>query len=250
MSFRDFTGKLKKYGDFTSTERLEFFLAALIMAFALSWNKWGTVEFDFWVGVANVLLALIMTLLVLGTHHAAQRIYGLYQGIKVEHKIWWYGAGIAFITALLSGGNFVILALTGTYISSLTVHRLGRYRYGPQVKDYAMIALMGPLAVVVLAGVVKTLNLYNVLPLPETFVNQFFVLCMTFAAWNLFPLPPLDGSRIIFSSRLTYAFVIGAALGYVLLIHFFSIYSWIWALVIGIATWFLFYFVIERKGDK
>lgn len=247
MSFRDFKDKVKRYAEFSPAERLEFYLTAIIMAFALSWNKWGTVEFDLWVGLANVLIALIMSLVILGVHHGAQRVWGINQGFKVEHKIWWYGAGIAFVTALLSKGSFVILALTGTFITSLNVHRLGRYRYGPQVKDFAMIALMGPLAVVVLGGFIKSLQLYTPLPLPELMVNQFFVLCMAFAAWNLFPLPPLDGSRIIFASRLLYAFVIGAIVSYVLLIRAFNVYSWIWALVIGVVTWFVFYVMLERK---
>ncbi len=245
MPASNFLDKLQRYAPFSAIERREFWLAIFILGFVTSWNKWGSVEFDFWVGLGNLVISFLFATVILSTHHFAQRWWGLSQGLKVEHKIWWYGAGIALVTSILSQGSFVILALSGTYISALTAHRLGRYRYGAQIKDFAMIALIGPVAVIVIAGIVKSLQIYTNLPLPELWVNQFFVTSIAFAAWNLLPIPPLDGSRIIFSSRLLYAFVIGGVLGYAFLLSA-GIYSWLWAMVIGLATMCLFYFSLEN----
>ena len=245
MSFRDFADKAKRYAGFSAVEKREFWLAAFVLGFVYSWNKWGGAEFDAWVGLGNLLFAVLTALIALAAHHWGQRLWGVSRGIQVEHKVWWYGAGLAFIVAILSNGNFSILAVTGTYITILSVHRLGRYRYGPQVKDYAMIALMGPLANVLLAGFVKSLQLY-VLPLPVALVDQFFIFNMAFAAWNLLPIPPLDGSRVIYASRLLYALIAGAVIGYIFLIQAFGVFSWLWALLIGLVTWLVFYIVLER----
>lgn len=244
MSFRDVVDRAKRYAGFSKVEKREFWIAALILGIVASWNQWGTVEFDVWVGFGNLLVAFLIALVTLYVHHMAQRVWGANKGIQVEHKVWWYGAGLAFLVTILSNGNFGLLAVSGTYISIITVHRLGRYRYGPQVKDYAMIALMGPVANIVLAGILKSIDLY-IVPLP--FVDQFFVFSLAFAAWNLLPIPPLDGSRIIFSSRLLYALVAGAVIGYVLLIQLVGVFSWLWALAIGLATWLIFYITLERS---
>jgi Zn-dependent protease len=244
MSFRDFADKVRKYAGFSVTEKREFWIAALVLGLAYSWNTWGTVAFDFWVGLGNLLAAFIIALIALYAHHFGQRLYGLHKGYLVEHKVWWYGAGVAALITLLSGGSFVFLAVTGTYITIHTIHRLGKYNYGPNVKEYAMIALMGPLANIIVAGFVKSVQL--AIGIPSLLVDQFFVFNLAFAAWNLLPLPPLDGSRIVFSSRLLYALVAGAAIGYVLLIHYLNVYSWVWALAIGLVTWLVFYLTLEK----
>jgi hypothetical protein len=243
---RDFIDKVKRYAPFSAIESREFWLAVLILAFTMSWNKWGTVEFDLWVGLANLLIAGVMAWIILSVHHVAQRLWGIHQGLKVEHKIWWYGAGIAFITTILSRGQFAILGLTGTFITALDIHRLGRYRYGPQVKDFAMVALMGPVANIVFAGIIKSIELYTPIPLPAELVNQFFVTSLVFAAWNLLPLPPLDGSRIVFASRGLYVFIAACVLAYVFLLSQ-GVYSWLWALGLGIGSVSIFYVWLERS---
>jgi Zn-dependent protease len=247
MSFRDFRDKAQRYARFSSIEWREFWLAGIILALILSWNEWGSVEFDFWVGAANVLIGLVMASIALYVHHMAQRLWAVKEGLKVEHKLWLYGAGIGAVTMILTRGAFSMLGVTGTYITPLDVHRLGRYRYGAQMKQIAMVTLMGPLAVLIVAGFVKSLALYTSLPLPTALVDRFFIFMIAFAAWNLLPIPPLDGSRIIYSSRLLYAFVAGGVVGYTLLIMFGGVYSWVWGLAIGAFTWLMFYIILERS---
>jgi len=243
MQFREYGERVKKL-NFTVPEKREFWLAALILGFAYSWNKWGGVEFDLWVGIGNLLAAFIVAISTLFIHHWGQRLWAAYKGYKVEHKVWWYGVGAAFLITLLSNGNVVLLAVTGTFISIIPHQRMGSFRYGPNVKDFAMIALMGPLANIVAAGFLKTLQPW----LPFTnLIEMFFIFSLTFAGWNLLPLPPLDGSRILFSSRLLYILVAAAVIGYVMLIQLTGVYSWIWALAIGAVTWLIFYASIERK---
>jgi hypothetical protein len=247
MPFREFVERVKNEATFSKAEAKEFWLATLILGLVYSWNGWGTVEFDFWVGAANFLFAFLIAASTLYIHHFGQRLWGTHKGYHVQHKVWWYGVGAAFIITLLSGGNVFVLAVSGTFVTIDITHRLGRYKYGPNVKDFAMIALMGPLANIIVAGFFKSLQPW--LPLPEL-IDQFFVFSLAFAAWSLLPLPPLDGSRILFGSRLLYAWVVGAVVGYVLLIQLFNVFSWIWALVLGAFTWFLFYLFLEKSWES
>lgn len=246
MSYREFVDKAKKYARFNKVEYREFWIAAIILGIVFSWSQWGKIEFDFWVGLGNLVIAFIIAIIAIYVHHMGQRLYAVHKGFQVEHKVWWYGAGLALLVAIFSNGNFVLLAVSGTYMTILAVHRLGKYSYGPNVKDFAMIALAGPAANIIVAGLMKSLQLF-VLPLPAVFVDQFFIFNLTFAAWNLLPIPPLDGSRIVFASRLLYALVVGAVVGYVFLIQAFGVFSWLWAILIGVGTWLVFYIILERK---
>jgi len=246
MSYRDFVDKAKRYAKFSKSEYRDFWIVAFILAVVFSWSKWGKIDFDLFVGLGNLIIAFIISLIILFVHHMAQRLYALKYGLQVKHKVWWPGIALAFLVAIFSNGTFLILAVSGTYVSVLTIHRLGRYHYGPSLKHYAMIALAGPAANLILAGLVKFIQL-QLLPLPAALVDQFFIFSIAFAAWNLLPIPPLDGSRIVFSSRLLYALVIGSVIGYIFLFQTYGIFSWLWAILIGIATWLAFYVILEHS---
>ena len=80
--------------------------------------------------------------------------------------------------------------------------------------------------------------------------NELFVLNLSFAAWNLLPIPPLDGSKVFYYSRLTYVFIFGSIASYVFMVYFLNIYSYIYALLIGCVIWLLYYIFLERKLVK
>ncbi len=88
----------------------------------------------------------------------------------------------------------------------------------------------------------------HLVPMDNVFFNKLFLINWAIAAYSLIPIPPLDGSRVFFASRLTLMFLFGCIGGYVLLILLFGIYSYIWALVIGISVWFIYYSTFERKA--
>jgi Zn-dependent protease len=75
-------------------------------------------------------------------------------------------------------------------------------------------------------------------------LNKLFIFNLAFAVWNLLPIPPLDGSKLFFHSRLTFAFIFGSVLGYTVLAGF-GVYSWILGLIIGGIIWLLYYVSFE-----
>jgi Zn-dependent protease len=108
-----------------------------------------------------------------------------------------------------------------------------------------LIALSGILANILLGTFLKQINIWFFANASAT-LHTYFVFNLAFAAWNMLPIPPLDGSRIIFDSRLVYAFLFGSFVGYAIL-AWLQIYSFIFALIIGVLVWLTFYIRVERK---
>ncbi len=248
MSLRNYLDKLKRYFWFSREEWLHFWIAALCLAFIYAWNDWGVQAFNAAVGLKNYAIAIILIAITLFVHHAGQRMMALSLGFRAEHRIWWYGILIGLMIVALTGGKIEFLAATGFIVYLLPVHRLGAFRYGPNITTIAKIALAGPLANIFFSAVIKSLEWAGILG--PALSGKLFVLNITFAAWNLLPIPPLDGSKILFNSRLTYVFLFGSIASYAFMVYFLSVYSYIIALLIGGLTWLLYYIFFESKWVK
>jgi Zn-dependent protease len=112
------------------------------------------------------------------------------------------------------------------------------YNFTNQKWGEAIVAFAGPLANFFIAGVFAVLvRLSDVLPLSETFVMlsiQIILLNIFLAFFNLVPIPPLDGSKILprflpYSLRIKYEgfrsyFEQNIALGFALVIIFFMVF--------------------------
>ena len=248
-SFHDLKDKIRHHFKFSKDEIKGILITIAVFAFIISFKEWGPGEqFQLFYGLKSLFNAVLMVTLIVLIHHSAQRIAGLSCSIRAEHKIWWPGIGIGLVLVLLSRGNIWFLAASGVYFHHMPVHRLGYWRHGLSMKGVAGSSLAGPFAVILLASIPKTITLwFPSIPLNIAMVDKLFVVGGVFALWNLLPIPPLDGSRLIYTSRLVYAFVFGCIAGYFILLYALGIHSFFWALVIGIATWLIFYIVFERK---
>lgn len=245
MSLRNYLNKLKKHYPFSKEEFTGLLIGIFVLALIHSWDQWGVERFDATAGISNLLTSLIYLTITVLVHHTGQRMMALKLGYKATHTLWWHGAIIGLLLVMLSNGNITFLAISGTSITLLTAHRIGAFRYGPNISDVARVALAGPIANILFAGLIKTLNWMALFP--TGLADTLFVLNLAFAGWNLLPIPPLDGAKVFYFSRLTYAFLFGTIASYVLLIFAFDIYSYLLALLIGSITWLLFYLFFERK---
>jgi len=248
-SFHDLKDKIRRYFKFSKDELKGLAVIILTLAFIISFREWGAGEqFELFYGLKNLFNAILMATLVVLIHHSAQRIAGLSCSLRAEHKIWWPGIGIGLVLVLLSRGNLWFLAASGVYFHHMPVHRLGYFRYGLSMKGVAASALVGPLAVIIFVTLLRTPEVWFGFHLINpVMMNKLFLLGWSFALWSLLPIPPLDGSRLMYTSRLTYSFVFGFIAGYFILVYALNIYSFIWALVIAIVVWLTFYVVFERK---
>jgi len=245
---RNYLDKLNRYFWFSREELLHFSLATLCLAFIYSWTDWGVQRFDVAVGLKNYITAVIFIAITLFVHHAGQRMTALSLGFRAEHRIWWYGILIGLIAVALTNGKVTFLAATGFIVYLLPMHRLGAFRYGPNITTIAKIALAGPLTSIFFSALIKSIEWAGLLS--PTISNKLFTLNIAFAAWNLLPIPPLDGAKIFYNSRLTYVFIFGSIASYVFMVYFLNIYSYIIALLIGCIVWLLYYIFFEKEWVK
>ncbi len=227
---------------------LHFCLTTLCLAFIYSWSDWGAQAFSASVGLGNYISAVILIAITLFVHHAGQRMMALSLGFRAEHRIWWYGVLIGLMVVALTNGKIKFLAATGFIIYLLPVHRLGAFRYGPNITTMSKIALAGPIANFIFSAFIKSFEWAGILSAPIS--NKIFFLNITFAMWNLLPIPPLDGVKVFYNSRLTYAFLFGSIVSYVFMVYFLNFYSYIVALLIGCIVWLLYYIFIEKQLGK
>ena len=129
-------------------------------------------------------------------------------------------------------------------IHHLAVHRLGFFRYGSNFSTFAVIASVGPVANLVLAGVFRFFAV--IFDLSGGMIFNFYYFNLLFAVFNLLPFPPLDGSRIFYASRLMYVFIFACIASYAVLALVFNVYSYLFSVVFGVVCWFLFYEYFEK----
>lgn len=245
MAIRNFRDKVKRYFWFTQQELSSALIMVVVLAIMASWDSWGIARFDPSMGARSLLIAFAVIALTVFIHHASQRLLALKLGFRVEHALWWPGLIVAFLLTVVTQGRILVLVGSGFFAHLLPAHRMGAFRYGTNVSTLAKIALAGPVANVLFATAMKALELGNFAS--ASISDPLFKTGLAFAAWNLLPIPPLDGSKIFFASRLLYVFLFASIASYVALISLFGTYSYIIALTIGIIAWFLFYQFFEKK---
>ncbi len=245
----NFIDKFKRYFWFSKEEMKGLLLVVAVFAFVFSIGDWidGAPAYEIARSLAVSLVIVFVSVLV---HQTGQRLYAVHRGLKIETQVWWYGVMICLILGILSRGKLMFFAGTGIWLHHIAKQRIGFFRYGRNVDEFAWIAFCGPLANIIFATVVKNIQLYfTFIPINPVIADKIFFFNWLYAGINLLPIPPLDGSRFFFMSRLWYAFIAGTILGYLFLITA-GIYSYIFALLIGGATWLVFYIFFERAWKR
>lgn len=246
LSWHEYRERLKRYFWFTKRELYEFALLVFFFALIFSFNKWGVEAFDFSTGLRNLLLAIVIVGISVFVHHAVQRLFAIYFGYKPEQRIWWLGVLLGLVLIIFSNGRLMVFAGSYVMIHMHSMLRLGKHRYGPSIKTLGFVAIFGPLANLLFAGILKAINMSVGSPVLESFIGFNFML----AVYNALPLPPLDGSKMFFGSRLAYVFFIGIILSFLLFMYVFGfsfVVALILALLIGVVSWIAFYLGIERS---
>ncbi len=239
---RSYLYSLKRHFPFTREEKKAILISILVLTFITGFND-GSKTFDLNAYLTNYLFALIMVTVTFFVHQIGYRLLGIKVGFRVEYQLWWYGLLAAVIVCLVTNGRILLLIPGGFIVHHLDVGRLWRFRYGINVFPVAMIALMGALASILFGTLLKQLNIW-IFDDSMIWMNEYFTYNLLFAALNLLPIPPLDGSRILFNSRLVYAFLFGAFASYWFL-AWLGFYSYIVAIIIGAIVWIAWFVKVE-----
>jgi Zn-dependent protease len=239
-----FDKKLRKYTRFNSSEIKAIIISIIVLTVVVAFDDHNAVfsakswikNFAFWLIVVTISFMVKMK-----SHKLIAISYGFFS----EYKIWWTGIILSLIFTLFSNGKIWVLLTGGIWIYHLKVFRVGYFRYGQNIRALAMICLVGILGNVLFAAFVKTLDIWFGI-IPSSIANKIFLFNLVLAAYNMLPIPPLDGSRVLFDSRLIYVLVGGAIISYAILAYL-KIYSFIWAIIAGIIVWWLYYYFYESK---
>ncbi len=243
----DLADKLKRYFKFTPLELRSLAIAILAMAFIISFREWGYgSSFNFTIGLFNFFNAVLIVALSVLVHISVQRIWALATGYRLEWKMWSFGLLFGLIIAFLTNGLFWILIPGGFMVHHMAGHRLGWFRYGINYWALGLIAVAGPLASISLAVLFKAISgvVFNAL------IQKVIVFNIAYAVYSLIPIPPLDGSRTFYGSRMLYAFSTAGIVAAAILINL-NIGVWvavISSLFIGIILWLLYYIFFEHKA--
>lgn len=245
VSLRSLWYDIKKYYGFKPDEIRAIAAGVFVIAFVISFNEWGIEKFDLMYGLRNLFNALLIVLLSFLVHISAQRVMALFCGFKVEYRLWMYGLGLALILAVVSRGKLWFIVPGGIIVYHLTGHRLGSFRYGLNFWPLGLTGASGPIGSVFLAIFFKLL-LY--ISPGNALLHKAMVFNIWYALLTMLPIPPLDGSHMFFSSRLTYVFMYGFIIGLCISLYFFSVaISVVLGIVLAIILWQASYWLFEKE---
>jgi Zn-dependent protease len=145
----------------------------------------------------------------------------------------------------LTNGKFWLILPGGFIVHHLAGHRLGWFRYDINWWAVGLIAVMGPLASIIIAILFKALSAAAV----NSLIQKLIMFNIAYALYSLLPIPPLDGSKTFYGSRMLYAFsTTGIVAAAILLTLNISVgIAVIASFLIGIVLWVLYYIFFESK---
>ncbi|MBI4143279.1 hypothetical protein HY487_00175 [Candidatus Woesearchaeota archaeon] len=242
----DYIDKVKRFYKYTPYEVRGILISILVIGFIISFKEWGTKSFDLALGLFNLLNAVLIAALSILVHDTGQRLWGLLIGYRVEFKMWTFGLVVALILAFISNGSLWLIIPAGFMIHHLAGPRLGWFRYGLNYFGQAMIALAGPLFSLMLIILLKILSVFSANPL----IEKAIIFNVIYAITCLLPIPPLDGSKIYFGSRMLYAFALPAmVVSSILMITNVPIFiALVISFLVAIVLWLTYYISFENRA--
>ena len=243
----DVWDKIKRYFKFTPLELRSLIIAILVIAFIISFREWGYGRvFSFRLGLFNYFNAILIVALSFLVHISIQRIWSLGTGYRLEWKMWSFGLLFGLIIAFLTNGLFWLILPGGFIVHHMAGHRLGWFRYGINYWAVGLIAVTGPFASIFLAAIFKSLSGFVLTPL----IQKVIIFNIAYAVYSLLPIPPLDGSRTFYGSRMLYAFSVAGIVAAAILLNL-NIGVWVAVIssfFIAIILWLLYYIFFEHKA--
>ncbi len=156
------------------------------LAFFFSFRRWST---------ANFISYLILCGAAFLLHIYTQKWYARKIECTAEYSILPNLLFFSYIFSFFSNG-FIVFAALGTILARTSYKtRIGYTYTGLSRAEIGKIAIIGSVFNLLLALILKLFQGFN--PLVASFMNVNLWL----AVFNLLPIPPLDGSKVVISNR-------------------------------------------------
>ena len=211
----DYLDKLQRYFAFDRQELNGIVVSILLLGLIVGFND-GRPVFELGHWVFNFINSIIIVTLAVLVHHTAQRLLGIYMGFRVQHRLWFYGLAIGLFLAVLTNGAVIFIGSSAIMLTVLERHRLGYFRDGLSYWANGWISLVGPLANILMALILK----FMVFLPNNALIEKAIVVNIALAISQMLPIPHLDGANVFFASRLVYMFSFGSIIGISLMLLF------------------------------
>ena len=203
--FYNWTSKVRLYAKFSKKELIWILVSIAVMTFILGFDD-GNSEFNLAGYSVNMLWGLIAVTVAVFMHESAHRLMAPNLGYKVEFKPVFFGLLGGLILSFMSYGKIVFLAYSTFVLDMKEKHRLGYFRHYLGYFDNGKVAIVGPLANLLAAFAFRAMDF-----LPDALVAKLVFVNALFVIFNMLPIPPLDGSHVMYATR-TFSPIIGGTM--------------------------------------
>ncbi|MCS7139376.1 MAG: site-2 protease family protein [Candidatus Nezhaarchaeota archaeon] len=187
---------------YSKRELLEIVISWLVVSFCFSLQ--GSLQ-----GLGFYMIFLAASLITVGLgfvlHELVHRHVAKRFGCYAEFRMWPWGLILALVVALASGGRVIFAAPGAVYITPLVITPYISSRGIERV--YGLISLSGPLVNIALAAIFHAVLNFKLDQLTYLVAKMGFNVNLWLAAFNLIPIPPLDGFKVFRWNLVVWAMV-------------------------------------------
>ncbi len=178
----------------SARELRDLFVSWITLSVAFAWNLHPQTFLSILPAYALALLTAFIF------HELGHKFVAIHLGYHAEYRAWTYGLLFALTVAIVTNGAFVFAAPGAVYVFG-----------APNRRDDGIISLAGPLMNLIMALI--TLFIIPVFPHYASLLYFVFRVNAFLGFFNMIPIYPLDGSKILaWSSSVWLAMIL--ALGF------------------------------------
>jgi len=225
--------KFIKNLEFDLIEIRDIVISLLVLSFIFSYRR-VFIEGNYFSFFESIFILIFVFLF----HELAHRTVARKYECKAKYVMWPTGILISILFTLFTDGLVIFAAIGFVSISYKYPTRLGFKFVGLTLEEIGWISLSGPLTNIIVALIFKTIS-----PLNPSFFMSISQISLVLALFNLFPIPPLDGSKVFAWSRV--AWICSMTLSFVLFITipFIGILE---SIILTIATLITIFFLSQK----
>ncbi len=250
---------LKQNFSFTAQELRQMFTTSFVFAFILTALFKGFLRQRIILEETLLFFAVILVFILfsMGFHISMQKAAAIRLGYKATYTYWTNGILLSLFLNFMSFGFIPFIFPGSVQIAHLPKLRLGKFRYGANLKDLGRVCVAGPLAhvfLIIIAGAVYLV----VNGTKDGYLYAFIGVNMFLAFYSILPIPKLDlptkmdagsdGLGLFFFSRIIYFWVLAVILLYLLLIILGSIFSIVLAFLLGSIGTIVYVILLDQKN--